>query len=97
VAQTGTPRTKFLVPSIGSTIQRRWLWPVEPCSSPVTASRERTRERVRRMLSSTASSASVTGVRSGFDITCRSRALNRAVVSESASSARTWARRRSSV
>ena len=44
VAQTGTPRTKFLVPSIGSMIQRRWLCPVEPCSSPITASRERTRD-----------------------------------------------------
>ena len=49
VAHTGTPRTKFLVPSIGSTIQRRWLLPVVPCSSPVTASRERTRESVRRI------------------------------------------------
>ena len=78
VAQTGTPRTKFLVPSIGSTTQRRWLCPVEPCSSPVTASRERTRDSVRRMLSSTAWSASVTGVRSGLLITCRSSALNRA-------------------
>jgi hypothetical protein len=78
-------------------IQRRWLCPVDPCSSPVTASRERTRDSVRRIPSSTASSASVTGVRSGFDITWRSRALNRAVVSESASSASTCARRRSSV
>ena len=25
VAHTGTPRTKFLVPSTGSTTQRRWL------------------------------------------------------------------------
>ena len=25
VAHTGTPRRKFLVPSIGSTTQRRWL------------------------------------------------------------------------
>ena len=49
VAHTGTPRTKFLVPSIGSITHRRWLWPVEPCSSPVIASRERTRDRVRRM------------------------------------------------
>ena len=79
VAHTGTPRTKFLVPSIGSTIQRRWLWPVEPCSSPMTASREPARDRVRRMLSSTAWSASVTGVRSGLVITCRSSALNRDV------------------
>ena len=34
VAHTGTPRTKFLVPSIGSTTQRRWLKPLEPSSSP---------------------------------------------------------------
>src|ERR1700712_4603715 len=53
VAQTGTPRTKFLVPSMGSTTQRRWLCPVEPCSSPSTASRGRARDRVRRMPSST--------------------------------------------
>ena len=97
VAHTGTPRTKFLVPSIGSMIQRRWLLPVVPCSSPVTASRERTRDRVRRIASSTAWSASVTGVRSGLLITCRSSALKRAVLSESASSASRWARRRSSV
>ena len=44
MAQTGTPRTKFLVPSIGSTTHWRWLWPVEPCSSPSTASRDRTRD-----------------------------------------------------
>ena len=37
------------------------------------------------------------GVRSGLFTTCRSSALNRLVVSESASSARTWASRRSSV
>ena len=42
------------------------------------ASRERTRDSVRRMPSSTAWSASVTGVRSGLLITCRSSALNRA-------------------
>ena len=77
MAQTGTPRTKFLVPSIGSITHCRWLCPVEPCSSPRTASRERTRERVRRIASSTAWSASVTGVRSGLLITCRSRALKR--------------------
>jgi hypothetical protein len=49
------------------------------------------------MASSTAVSASVTGVRSGFDVTCRSRALNRLIVIESASSASRWASRRSSV
>ncbi len=97
VAQTGTPRTKFLVPSIGSTTHWRWLWPVEPCSSPRTASRDRTRDSVRRMACSTAWSASVTGVRSGLLITCRSSALKRLSVIESASSASTWARRRSSV
>ncbi len=32
-----------MVPSIGSMIHCRWLWPLEPCSSPSTASRERTR------------------------------------------------------
>ncbi len=49
------------------------------------------------MPSSTDLSASVTGVRSGLFTTCRSSALYRLVVSESASSARTWASRRSSV
>jgi hypothetical protein len=96
-AHTGTPRTKFLVPSIGSTTQRRWLWPVEPVSSPTTASRGRARDSVRRMPSSTDRSASVTGERSGLVITCRSRALKRACAVESASSASTWASRRSSV
>jgi hypothetical protein len=28
VAHTGTPRTKFLVPSIGSMTQQRWLDPL---------------------------------------------------------------------
>ncbi len=97
VAHTGTPRTKFLVPSIGSITHCRCEWPVAPLSSPSTASRGRARDRVRRMPSSTEVSASVTGVRSGFVITCRSSALNLAVVSESASSASTWASRRSSV
>ena len=49
------------------------------------------------MACSTAWSASVTGVRSGLLITCRSSALKRSTVIESASSASTWARRRSSV
>ena len=62
-----------------------------PLSSPSTASRGRARPRVRRMDSSTALSASVTGVRSGLVTTCRSSALNRSIVSESASSARTCA------
>ena len=49
------------------------------------------------MPSSTDLSASLTGVRSGLFTTCRSIALNLLMVSESASSASTWARRRSSV
>ena len=38
VAQDGAPRTKFFVPSIGSTIQRRDPEPDSPRSSPTTAS-----------------------------------------------------------
>src|ERR1022692_1836314 len=66
VAQTGTPRTKFLVPSIGSITQQRLPTPVRPNSSPITASRGRERPRTFRSDSSVARSASVTGVRSGF-------------------------------
>ena len=72
VAHTGTPRTKFLVPSIGSITQRRGPQPVSPISSPCTASRGRARLRVRRMACSAAVSASDTGVRSGLAVTCRS-------------------------
>ena len=46
--------------------------------------------------SSHAWSASVTGVRSGLASTCRSSARNRREVMSSATSARTWANRRSS-
>jgi len=96
VAQTGTPRTKLRVASIGSSTQRRGPHPVSSPSSPCTASRGRVRERLRRINSSTATSASLTSVMSGFTDTRRSCALNRAIVSESALSASTWARRRSS-
>ncbi len=97
VAQIGTPRMKLLVPSIGSITQRRGPQPVTPDSSPSTASRGRARPRVLRSTSSTRWSASDTGVRSGFVTTCRSSALNRSMVNESASSARMCASRRSSV
>jgi len=43
VAQTGTPRTKFFVPSIGSMIHCRLPRPVVPNSSPYTESRGRVR------------------------------------------------------
>ncbi len=43
VAQTGTPRTKFFVPSIGSMIHCRGPLPVVPNSSPSTESRGRVR------------------------------------------------------
>src|SRR5689334_13312488 len=97
VAHTGTPRTKFFVPSIGSSTHRREPWPVVPNSSPSTASRVRARLSVIRSCSSTARSASVTGVRSGFVSTTRSCALKRSRLIESAWSASTWASRMSSV
>ena len=84
VAHTGTPRTKFLVPSIGSSTHRRGPCPVVPNSSPMTASRVRARLRVIRSISSTARSASVTGVRSGLVSTVRSCALKRSRLMESA-------------
>jgi hypothetical protein len=96
VAQTGTPRTKFLVPSIGSMTHWRAPWPVASNSSPTTASRGRTRRSWTRTISSAARSASVTGVRSGFVSTVRSAAANRDVVTLSTWSAITCARRRSS-
>ena len=97
VAQTGTPRTKFLVPSIGSITQRRWLCPVEPCLlAEHGVAGPGPRQRAADALLDRWS-ASVTGVRSGLVITRRSSAWNRLVVSESASSARTCASRRSSV
>ncbi len=43
VAQTGTPRTKFFVPSIGSMTHCRAPRPVVPNSSPSTESRGRVR------------------------------------------------------
>src|SRR5918999_3464450 len=97
VAQTGTPRTKFLVASIGSITQHRAPWPVLPYSSPSTASRGRARLSVPRIDSSTARSASLTGVRSGLVSTRKSSARNRRVVMSSPASASTCARRRSSV
>src|SRR5215472_3680859 len=54
VAQTGTPRTKFMVPSIGSITQHRWLDPEWPNSSPNMASRGRDRLSTLRKDSSTA-------------------------------------------
>ena len=60
-------------------------------SSPLMASRGRVRARVRRIDSSTAVSASVTGVLSGLALTLRSSALKRLMESESASSAIRWA------
>ncbi len=96
VAQTGTPRTKFLVPSIGSTTHCRGLSPTSPSSSPSTASPGRRPARVRRTCASTAVSASLTGVRSGLAATRRSCARNRARVCASAASASSWASARSS-
>lgn len=96
VAQTGTPRTKFFVPSMGSMIQRRDPVPASPNSSPTMASRVRARASCARMNSSAPRSASDTGVWSGFVSTCRSSARNRDIVRESTWSAMTCARRRSS-
>src|ERR671920_807447 len=97
VAQTGTPRTKFFVPSIGSSTHLREPCPVVPNSSPITASRVRARLSVIRSISSTARSASVTGVRSGLVSTFRSWARNQSRLIESAWSASTWASRMSSL
>ena len=96
VPHTGTPRTKLLVPSIGSITHWRGEAPVLPNSSPITWSRERARESWERTSCSAAVSASVTSVRSGLVETSRSCALNREAVSWSTASASTWARRRSS-
>ena len=60
------------------------------------ASRGRARDSVRRIDSSALRSASETGVRSDFVSTLKSVARKRDMVMESAVSARTWARRRSS-
>ena len=96
VAHTGTPRTKFLVPSIGSITHRRALWPDAPNSSPSTASRGLERDSVPLIRSSIVRSASVTGVRSGFVSTWRSIALKRSSDTASAASASVWANRTSS-
>jgi hypothetical protein len=85
-----------LVPSIGSITHWRWLCPVAPISSPMIASRGRVRASCARTISSAERSASVTGVRSGFWVTVRSTAPNRAIVVASTWSAITCARRRSS-
>src|SRR5438874_7788237 len=95
VAHTGAPRTKFFVPSIGSTTQQRSASPRTPYSSPTTASPGRSDARRSRTICSTARSASVTGVRSGLVSTTRSRARKRAVVILSASSASASAKARS--
>src|SRR3954449_264738 len=96
VAQTGTPRTKFFVPSIGSTTHCREPCPVGANSSPTTASRVRVRRNWVRISSSAALSASLTGVRSGLVSTRRSAAWNRDIVTLSTMSALTGASRRSS-
>ena len=97
VAHTGTPRTKFLVPSIGSiTHCRPAKAVVPPNSSPSTGSSGRRCASVSRSAVSTERSASVTGVRSGLVSTLRSCAPNRARVSVSAWSASVRASARSS-
>jgi hypothetical protein len=97
VAHTGTPRTKFLVPSIGSMIQRRReSSAVLPNSSPTTASAGLAAASRSRRACSTARSASVTGVRSGLVSTRRSSAWKRLRVIESATSARASPSARSS-
>ncbi|CKQ65932.1 Uncharacterised protein [Mycobacterium tuberculosis] len=97
LAHTGTPRTKFLVPSIGSTIHCRPVKVVDPPnSSPKTPSPGRSRPSVWRTSDSTARSASVTGVKSGLVSMRRSSAPNRTRVNSSARSARASASIRSS-
>src|SRR5258708_15575890 len=95
VAKTGMPRRKFFVASIGSTIHRRppglpWL----PNSSPTIASSGRSRSRRALTIRSTASSTSVTGVRSAFVRTENDVRKERIVIA-SASSASESARLRS--
>ena len=98
VAQIGRPRTKFLVPSMGSTTHCR---PVRiaspPNSSPRTSSSGNTAARRSRIICSQARSASETGVRSGLASTSRSIAPKRPIVSASADSARESAKSRSAV
>src|SRR4051812_28564963 len=80
---------------MGSTIHRYSASAADsmPNSSPTTAwsVTAATRSRIAR---SAASSASLTGVRSGLVLTRRSRARNRPIVIWSARSARSWARSR---
>src|SRR3989449_866680 len=70
VANTGMPRTKLRVASMGSTIRRAAELPADaPCSSPSSPS-SGCRWRVTvRTVSSIARSASVTGLRSGLSST----------------------------
>jgi hypothetical protein len=105
VAHTGMPRTKFFVPSIGSTIQRRSPTTLtapdppparSPNSSPSTASPGRREANSARSASSTARSASVTGVRSGLVSIARSCRRNAPAVIRSASAQSSNASRRSS-
>ena len=98
VAHTGTPRTKFLVPSIGSITQCLVACGNEsPNSSPTTASSGRSVASRSRIARSTARSASDTGLRSGLASTRRSADPNRARLIASAASASRSASARSSV
>ena len=87
VAQTGTPRTKFFVPSIGSMIHSRIEVPDEPNSSPMIESVASLRSIRLRTTSSTILSASLTGVMSGLLVTTKSLAPNRRMLTSSAASA----------
>src|SRR5919198_1888995 len=94
VAQIGIPRTKFRVPSIGSTTQRVPASSPPP-SSPRKPSPGRRSTIAARSASSTARSASETGVRSTFVSTCRSVARKRGREIESARSASSCTKARS--
>ena len=96
VAHTGTPRTKFLVPSIGSMTHWREECPVVGSSSPRTESRPRARPSCSRMTRSASLSASVTGVRSDLVSTVKLPASKRARVRLSTLLAIVCARCRSS-
>ena len=97
VAHTGTPRTKFFVPSIGSTTHcLPWNSRVPPNSSPNTESSGRCSASRARSSFSASRSASVAGVMSGLVCTRRSTAPNRCIVNASASAARSRASVRSS-
>src|SRR5436309_6502717 len=88
VANTGMPRTKFRVPSMGSMMSRACVGPgASPSSSPSTPSSGWFWRTAVRAIASIAWSASVTGLRSGFSWT-RSPALrNHRNASSSARSA----------